>query len=218
VTERGTLDSMKNAVLTSKVEGTTTIINIKPEGSHVNEGDLVVELDSSALVDKEVQQQIAVTTAESQLETAKGNVAIQVQQNASDIAAAELKLKLAQLDLDNYTKDDGDFEQLQTELQSQVSLCKDKLKQSTEQADYIERLVKKGFKTQTELASSRITQQSDTINLELAENKLKLLQQVTKVRTLTELEANAKEFDRELERVKLKSKNALEQKEAELRR
>jgi HlyD family secretion protein len=207
---------MKNAVLTSKVEGTTTIINIKPEGSHVNEGDLVVELDSSALVDKEVQQQIAVTTAESQLETAKGNVAIQVQQNASDIAAAELKLKLAQLDLDNYTKDDGDFEQLQTELQSQVSLCKDKLKQSTEQADYIERLVKKGFKTQTELASSRITQQSDTINLELAENKLKLLQQVTKVRTLTELEANAKEFDRELERVKLKSKNALEQKEAEL--
>ena len=49
VTERGTLDSMKNAVLSSKVEGATTIISIVPEGTTVKAGDLVCELDSSSL-------------------------------------------------------------------------------------------------------------------------------------------------------------------------
>jgi len=63
VTERGTLESFKNAVLTCKVEGSTTIISIVKEGTHVKEGELVVELDSSALVDRETTQRIAVTTA-----------------------------------------------------------------------------------------------------------------------------------------------------------
>src|SRR5262245_54996740 len=46
VTERGTLDSLKNAVLASRVEGTTSIISIVPEGTNVAAGQLVCELDS----------------------------------------------------------------------------------------------------------------------------------------------------------------------------
>jgi multidrug efflux pump subunit AcrA (membrane-fusion protein) len=63
VVEKGTLDSMKNAVLTCKVEGQTTIIMIVPEGTNVKEGDLVCELDSSVLSDKETQQEILVEKA-----------------------------------------------------------------------------------------------------------------------------------------------------------
>jgi HlyD family secretion protein len=70
VTERGTLDSMKNAVLSSKVEGATTIISIVPEGTTVNAGDLVCELDSSTLTDKETAQEILVVRARAMLEQA----------------------------------------------------------------------------------------------------------------------------------------------------
>jgi HlyD family secretion protein len=213
--ERGFLDSMKNAVLTSKVEGSNTIISIVPEGTHVKEGDLICELDSSALVDKETQQQIAVTTAKALLDTAQENVEIQNQQNASDIAAAELALTLAELDLKKFTLEGGDYDQQRRALLSQVTLMKDKLQQSEELEAYTERLVKKGFKTQNELVSIRITKQSDTINLKLAEDQLYLLEKFTKERTLKELEANAVEFGREVERVKLKAKSALNQKESE---
>lgn len=207
---------MRNAVLTSKVEGSTTIIYIVKEGEHVKQGDLVVELDSSALQDKLTQQQIAVTNAKAQLETAMENVEIQKQQNASDIAAAELKLKLAQLDLENYEKADGDFAQQKRELEAQLTLARDKLAQAREQEEYFERLVKKGFKTQNELNAVRITRRTEEINVEVALNKLKLLEEATYVRTITELKANAEEYARDLQRWQAKAKAALSQKEAEL--
>jgi hypothetical protein len=36
ITENGTVDSMRNAVLSNRVEGSTTIISLVPEGSKVN--------------------------------------------------------------------------------------------------------------------------------------------------------------------------------------
>lgn len=36
ITENGTVDSMKNSVLSNRVEGSTTIIMLVPEGSRVN--------------------------------------------------------------------------------------------------------------------------------------------------------------------------------------
>lgn len=213
VTERGTLDSLKNAVLASKVEGSTTIISIVPEGSHVKAGDLVCELDSSAMVEKETQQQISVTQAESALQSAKEAVEIQKTQNDSDIAAAELKLKLADLDLEKFEQ--GDYETQRAELDAQVKLAAEKVAQALETYDFTERLVKKGYKTQNELESARITKQTETLNLQTAQGKLALLETYTKERTLTELKANAAEFKRELSRVERKAKAALAQAEAD---
>ena len=53
ITENGTVDSMKNSVLSNRVEGSTTIIMLVPEGSRVNaptvaEFDGVVEFVDSA--------------------------------------------------------------------------------------------------------------------------------------------------------------------------
>ncbi|MDP1797080.1 MAG: hypothetical protein Q8K78_06345, partial [Planctomycetaceae bacterium] len=107
VLEKGQLDSARNAVLTSKVEGTTTIISIVPEGTMVKKDQLVVELDSSLLIDKERQQDIAVTQAVSAKQSAEKDVEIQRTQNDSDKAAAELKLTLAQIDLKKFKLGDS---------------------------------------------------------------------------------------------------------------
>lgn len=214
VTERGTLDSLKNAVLASKVEGSTTIISIVPEGTAVKAGDLVCELDASALVEKETQQQISVTQAKSNLQSAMEAVEIQKTQNDSDIAAAMLKLELAKLDLVKFNE--GDSRQQREELASQVTLSQEKVAQADETYDFTMRLVKKGYKTQNELESARITLQTERINLNIAKGKLDLLEKYDQKRTLTELEANASEFARELDRVKRKASAALAQAEADL--
>lgn len=214
VTERGTLDSLKNAIIASKVEGSATIISIVPEGSHVKEGDLICELDSSALTEKETQQQISVTQAKSNLQSAMEAVEIQKTQNDSDIAAAQLKLELAILDLQKFKE--GDSKQQWSELDSQVKLAKQKVAQAEETYNFTSRLVKKGYKTQNELESARITLQTETIGRDIALGKLDLLEKYDTKRTETELEANAKEFGRELERVKRKATAALTQAEADL--
>ncbi len=56
VTERGSLESSKNEDVYCKVEGQTTIITIVPEGTRVTKGQLVCELDSSALKDQLTNQ------------------------------------------------------------------------------------------------------------------------------------------------------------------
>lgn len=217
VTERGFLDSLKNAVLACKVEGSTTIISIVPEGTHVKAGDLVCELDSSALVDRETTQKIAVTSAESSLKTAEEAVEIQRTQNASDIAAAQLAWDLAKIDLEKFVDEEqGEFKQQEGELEAQVRLAEETLAQAKENYDFTERLVKKGYKTQNDLETARIAHKKEEVNLKIAEAKLALLQKFTFERTVTELKANAEEFERELDRVKRKAAAALAQAEADL--
>lgn len=214
VTETGTLDSARNAILTCQVEGSTTIISIVPEGTFVKEGDIVCELDSSALVDRETTQKIGLTGAEALLSQAQENVEIQKTQNESDIAAAELKLSLALLDLRKF--EEGEFLQQVNELSGAVTLARENLSRAEESQAFVRRMAQKGYRSQNDLEAERIAVTKAEIDLKVAEEKLKVLKEFTYVRTLEELQANAKEFEREIQRVKRKAVAALSQKQAEL--
>ncbi len=205
---------MKNAVLTSKVEGATTIISLVPEGSHVNEGDLVCELDSSTLNDKETQQEIAVVKAKAMLEQATEDLAIQKTQNDSDMAAAQLKYDLAKLDLEKFQK--GDLIQQLEDFQAAVKLADETLSRTRESCNYIRQMTQKGYKNQNDLESEELVLQRNELDKRSAETKLRAFENYTQKRTLKELEANSLEFAREIERIDRKGKAALAQKEAEL--
>ncbi|MBO6513523.1 MAG: biotin/lipoyl-binding protein, partial [Phycisphaerales bacterium] len=60
LSETGTIKSRDQHIVKSQVEGRTSIIYVIEEGSVVKEGDLLVELDSSELQDRLVDQQIKV--------------------------------------------------------------------------------------------------------------------------------------------------------------
>ncbi len=215
VTERGTLDSMRNAVLTSKVEGTTTIIYIVPEGSQVKEGELVCELDSSTLNDKETQQEILVVKAQAMLEQATEDLAIQKTQNDSDLAAARLKYDLAKLDLEKFEK--GDLVQQIEDLQAALKLADETLSRTRESCKYIREMTQKGYKNQNDLESEELVLQRNELDKKSAETKLRAFENFTQKRTMKELEANTQEYSREIERTDRKGKAALAQKEAELK-
>lgn len=215
VTERGAVDSLKNAILTCKVEGATTIISIVPEGTEVKSGDLVCELDASLLVDKETQQQIKVTQAEAALQQAKEEVDIQTTQNDSDLAAAELQYDLAVIDLEKFEK--GDFEQQKMELDSEVQVNKENLSRGKEYLAFLERLVRKGYRMQSDLDAERIAFSKASNDRKVAEEKLRVLEKYTYKRTMQELEANVIEFKRQIERTKSRARAALAQKEADLK-
>lgn len=213
VTERGHLSSLKNSTLASNVEGQTTIIHIVPEGTQVKEGDLVCELDSSVLTDNEAQQRILLTQAEAAMEQAKENLEIQKTQNESDIAAAELALELARLDLEKFLE--GEYEQQRNEIKGEITLAEEELTRAEENYDFTRRLAKKGYRSQNDLEASRIAAMQKEIALGVAKEKLRVLEAYTAKRTIAELRANALEYERELDRVKVKANSALAQAEAD---
>ena len=206
---------MKNAVLTSKVEGQTTIIMIVPEGSNVKEGDLVCELDSSALSDKETAQEILVEKAKAAFEQGKEDLLIQEAQNESDLEAAKLKLKLAEIDLKKFQ--DGDLVQTKNDLDGRIKLAEETLSRAQESFEYAQRLAKKGYRTQNDLESERIAVETAKINVKLVVGEKRVLVDFTEDRNLAELEANVKEYGREIQRTESKTRAALAQKKAELR-
>ena len=99
IVEGGNIEAVNEVVVRSEVEGTARIIFIVPEGSTVKKGDLLVELDSSAVQDAVNQQQINVEKAQFALIQAEQQLDIQKSMVDSEIAAALLKVEFAQTDL-----------------------------------------------------------------------------------------------------------------------
>lgn len=107
VTESGDIKAVKSEDIKSKVEGRNTIVNIVPEGTmitpeDVNDGKVLVELDSSKLKEQVAQKEIDFTTAEAGFADANESHLIQVKQNESDVTAAELKVKFAKMDFQKH--------------------------------------------------------------------------------------------------------------------
>jgi HlyD family secretion protein len=71
LTERGTVESARNMDLFNNVKGSTTIIQLMPEGTRVKKGETVCILDSAPLRDQLTNALIAVKKAEVAYQNAK---------------------------------------------------------------------------------------------------------------------------------------------------
>jgi HlyD family secretion protein len=216
ITERGNLESAQNSTIVCMVEGEAGvgILEITEEGKLVKKGDVIVKLDMSKLNNDKQSQEIAVEKAAAALKTAETNLEIQEKQNESDIAAAKQKVELAVLDLEKYK--DGDYEQEKNTINGEIQLAKEELTRAQDKYDYTKRLVKKGYAKQSEVEADRVAVEKAKINYGVAEEKLRVLDDYTKKRQIAELESNATEFGRELERVRLQAEAKLTKYRADL--
>lgn len=107
VLEGGNVEAAKSQELKCEVEGQTKILSLVEEGSTVTPedaaaGKVLVELDSKELQDKLVEQKLQFQNASATFTEAKEQYGIQVNQNESNVKAAELEVKFARLDLEKY--------------------------------------------------------------------------------------------------------------------
>jgi len=107
VTESGDIKAINSTDIKSEVEGRTIIISIVDEGTaitpeDVNNGKILVELDSSDIKERLTQQEIKFSNEEASYTEAKESLDIQIKQNDSDIKGGELKVRFALMDLQKY--------------------------------------------------------------------------------------------------------------------
>ncbi|WP_437201584.1 HlyD family efflux transporter periplasmic adaptor subunit [Planctomicrobium sp. SH664] len=196
------------------MEGSTTIISIVPEGTMVKSGEVVCELDSSLLREKAKQQEITFTQAGSTMAQATEALEIQKRQNQSDEAAAQLKLDLARLDLVSFEK--GEYPKQEQQLKANLALAKEEELRAKETYAFYSQQVKKGYRTQNDLEAARIAVKQAEYKVQGAQEELEVLQEYTKKRKMAELSANSTEFERELERVRLRGRSTLTQLEKDV--
>lgn len=181
VTERGEVESSDDVEIRCEVKSQnsagTQILRLAPEGGYVEAEDFLVELDASALDADRITQQIAVNRSEATMIEA---------QNLFDTAVIAKKEYI-----------EGTVLQEEQTIESEIFVAEENLSRAKEYLKYSEKLAAKGHITEQQLEADAFAVEKSEKELEAAQTKLRVLEDFTKLKMMTQLEseirtANAK--------------------------
>ena len=171
--ERGNVESASNIEIRCEVQskGTTgtTILEIIPEGTYVQPGDVLVRLDSSQLENDRIKQQIVCSNSEAALIKAKNDYSTAL------IAKREYE--------------EGSFREQEQLIQSEISTAQENLRRARDYLKYSERLALRGYVTQLQLEADRFAVEKAQTDQEVAETKLRVLRDFTKAKMINQLDS-----------------------------
>jgi len=215
VTESGTIKAREQVIIKSEVEGRTSILTLIPEGTQVKQGDLLVELDASQLLDNRIDQQITVQNMEAAFIGARENLAVVQNQAQSDVDLAELTFDFAEQDLKKYLE--GEYPNQLNEAKALIALAQEEVTRAQETRDWSKRLLEEKYISQTELEADELALKKKKLDLTLAQNNLDLLEKFTYQRNLAQLKSDVSQAKMALERTKRKARADVAQAEADLK-
>lgn len=173
VTERGTIESLGNVEVRSEVQPTdiagVSILRIVPEGTEVDEGDFLVELDSAPLLSERTLQQVKVNTA----------LAVAIE--------AKNKFETAEIALEEYVN--GKYVEERQTIQSEIFVKEEDLSRAEEYLAYSKRLATKGYVNELQLQADRFAVEKSRNELAAQRTKLRVLDEYTKAKEVKTLES-----------------------------
>jgi HlyD family secretion protein len=214
VVEGGTLTAVNEISIRNEVEGVARIIYIVPEGTYVKKGDLLVELDSAQAEDTVNQQKISYEKAKFAFSNAVAQLEIQRSTTNSDITAAALKLKFAEIDLQRFIQ--GQLIVDQVEASNKLVSALAQLAVSEETFTYSSNLAAKGYETKQRVDADRLSVMNIRNSAIVASNTIWILQNFDHPKLRERYESDAREARRELERIILQSERKIAQYVADL--
>jgi HlyD family secretion protein len=214
VLETGTIKAREQIILKNEVEGRTSIIFLIEEGTRVEEGELLVELDASAMEDARIDQEISVQNADAAYINARESLAVVKNQAQSDKELAELTLRFARQDLQNYVE--GIYPNELTAAENRVQEAEEVLVRAKETLRWSETLFSEKYISETELMGDRLNVTRNENSLTVAGNELKLLEEFTYYRNIEQYNSDVNQAVMALERTLAKNSADIAQAEAAL--
>ncbi len=174
--EQGEVESSNSVEIRCEVKartGTgTAILEVVPEGTHVDKGEILVKLDSSGFDQDRVQQQIMCNTSE----------AIMIQaQNTYEAALIALKEYL-----------EGTFVQEEQLILSENFIAEDALKRAQLNLESGRRLAAKGLVNALQLEADQFALDKARNELAVAQTKLDILRKYTREKMLKQFDSDIK--------------------------
>lgn len=248
VTESGDIKPVNSIDIKSEVEGRTTIISIVDEGTcitaeDVNNGMVLVELDSSDIKQKLTERKVSFLNAEAGFTEAKESLDIQEKQNESDIQAGKMKATFSLMDLRKYlgknvadkrisaTKEPADGQglilkliedkdlggealQKLRELVDNITLANEKFARANDRLEWTRKLAEKNYVSKSELRGDELEARSLEIKKDQAETALELFKLYEFPKQTQKLLSDYHESKRDLERINARARSKLAQAKA----
>jgi len=202
----GSIKALDQIVITCKVKGErgAMVLSIVPEGTRVKKGELLITLDSSDFEDALVAEEITLQNAKTTLISAEESLAVGKNQAESDLEKANLALEFAQADLKKYVE--GDYLNQVTDANAQIIVKEEALQQAEGKLEGSQRLFKDKYISATELKRDELAKSRAKLEVDLAKNQLKLLQDFTYPRQIKQLESDIWQAEMAAERAKRKAR------------
>ncbi len=207
IEERGELQSSSTKAINSRCEWSVNLLWIADEGTYVEEGDIVALLDSSVLDQRLKQREVMAMNAQNNLHTVQSNLKVQELANESSIAAAQLKLILAKMELAGYKL--AQATQERHKIEEKIVVAEANLDYARKKYDYTVRMVELGYKDVSEREADRLTLLRHEQTLRNQQNLLHTLDRYSRDRKMIELAGKLEEAERSVERAKLRANAAI---------
>ncbi|MEM9409858.1 MAG: HlyD family efflux transporter periplasmic adaptor subunit [Planctomycetota bacterium] len=173
VNEAGDIESSVNTEIRCEVKSKgspgTAILEIIEEGTMVQEGDFIGQLDDSVLNDELTLQRIAVA------------------EDKAALIQAESDWDTAKRVLQEY--ENGLYEQEVARLRAEVATAEEAVRRAAEFRRHSETLSRKGYRTKTQLEADQFAEEKAELDLDLARQNLTVYQDFTRERIVAEFKA-----------------------------
>jgi HlyD family secretion protein len=206
IRESGVVQPAQYVEIRNQAEQPLAILFIAPQGKAVKKGDLLVELDASALTDKRIQRVARTQKARAELAVAKASLST-AEHGAAAVEIAEKAFQLAQLQLKAFQE--GEYPTQLNAAQSELTIANERLVMAQERVD----LMKRNVNDRDEPEKARLQEAQPVLmearaRVQMAESKLALLKAFVRVQRTAELELAVAQRQFDLARAKDASSEA----------
>ncbi|MGE3107299.1 MAG: efflux RND transporter periplasmic adaptor subunit [Phycisphaerales bacterium] len=195
----GELEAKRQIEVRSKLDNSSTIAWIIPEGTSVKTGDELVRLNSDDLETRRIEAELQVENAKAALVKAETELQIQEKENSSKVSAAQVKHDLAVLALEQWEK--GDKIQKQEDNKQAIAKAQAEHERLKEKYEKSVTLEKEGFVSTDELKRDRLAYDEAVRALEKAQLAQKIYNDYQVLMDGTQKRSDVEQAQSELERV-----------------
>jgi HlyD family secretion protein len=208
--ENGTLVAKDAQKISSGTDSGSKITYLIEEGTNVEEGDLLCELDPSDVETQIERLEQEVIEANLRVNTSHTELEIQKAENTANIDKARIALDKAQQEKERYEEGDAPNERRKLDVaikQAETEFSRKKKKYADSQM-----LFEKTYINKSELEQNQIDFEKAEVELESAKLALEIFEKYTYPMTITERDAAVRDKQREKDNAELRAENYLNQK------
>ena len=207
----GELEAKRQIEVRSKLENQSTIAWIIAEGESVKKDDLLIKLNCDDLETRKTESELLVESAKAEYDKASTALQIQEKQNVSNIQAAQVKLDLARLALEQWLQ--GDKVQMQADNNQAIQKAEAEHERLEEKYIKSIELQKEGFLSTDELKRDKLAFDEAVRELEKARLAQKIYDEYESIKDGTTKQSDLDQATSELDRVKQQAEIELKSKE-----
>ncbi|HMO24685.1 MAG TPA: HlyD family efflux transporter periplasmic adaptor subunit [Tepidisphaeraceae bacterium] len=215
VKKDGELQAQRSTDILNQVEGTSTIVWIVREGAAVEKGQPLAILDSSQITQRIEDTALELQKAQNDVVNSRELREIQISNNAANLEAAEVALKLAELDLKQYVE--GTYPQQSADAKTTLEMAKITLKNREEDLAQRRSLFSKGFVTAAEVKRYELEVTNAANALAKAETSLRVLSDYSHAMNLASKRNALAQAEQRLARTRRENKASMSQRDADVR-